>query len=307
MNNLRFLFYTNERNQAFCDLCLDYFFKHCQDPNAKVSVISNGYNSSFKKHAGRVEYLDSATSLGDRYRFPLTMEYALSKIQEEYVFLFFDDYFLLRDVQLDRLKELLDFIRHENVDYFGFDELVGLKEEFKEYKSEKFPQFDGQIAIKPKEYMYLYSLQPSIWKKESLAKLFERNKEKFSIFHELDQTKQEIKDSTQDFKTLGSHLPSMFVSHHHYEHINNYFILAYIEITRSMVFSIPENGFANHPKDPVPQFIYELIKKEGLLGKQDFQHILSLYPLGVEAGVNDEMTASEIFAKVLECRKKYEN
>lgn len=305
MKDLRFLFFTNERNQAFCDLCLDYFFKHCKEENLKVSVISNAYKKETKKHLGRVEYLESGIDLHDRNRFPLTMQYALSNISEDYVFLFFDDYFLIRDIKVDELKDLLDFIKHEGVDYFGFDELVGAPSEFEKYKSEKFTKFDGKIAIKPKSYMYLYSLQPSIWKRQSFLELFNRNKE--ITLHELDNTKQEIKDSTAEFKTLGSPLHSMFGSHYQYEEINNYFILAYIEITRSMVFSIPENGFANNPKDPVPQFVYRLIEKENLLDNPDFQNVLAYYPIGKKAGVNEEMCPHEIFSKVIQYKKDHEN
>lgn len=305
MQNVRFLFFTNERNQAFCDLCLDYFFKHCKNPDVKVSVVSNAYKSDKKKHIDRVQYLESGVDLYNQNRFPLTIEYALSKIEEDYIFLFFDDYFLIRDIKFQELESLMQFIIDEDVDYFGFDELVGAPREFESYQPKKENEISTNIAIKHREYMYLYSLQPCIWKKSSLAKVFERNKN--ITIHDLDNTKQKIKDSTSEFKVLGSRLHSMFVSHYHYDHIENYFVLAYIEITRAMVFSLPENGFANCPKDPVPQFIYKLIKEENLMEKPEFWHILSLYPLGQKAGVNDSMSASEIFSKVIEYRKNHEN
>lgn len=305
MKNVRFLFFTNERNQAFCDLALSYFFKHCKEPNIKVSVISNAYKSETKKHTDKVQYLESGVELHNQNRFPLTMQYALSNIEEDYVFLFFDDYFLIKDFKFQQLKELMELITAEDVDYFGFDELVGSPEEFKTYRPEKVAGCHPSIAIKPKEYMYLYSLQPCIWKKESLIKLFQRNQN--ITIHDLDNTKKQIKDTTSEFKTLGSKLPSMFVSHYQYKEIDNYFVLAYIEITRAMVFSIPENGFANCPKDPVPQFIYKLIKEENLLDNPSFQHLLYLYPIGQKAGVNDEMSAHEIFSKIIEYRTNHEN
>jgi hypothetical protein len=266
LDNLRFVFFTNETNLELINLTLKYFFRFTSEHNLKVSVISNKLNSLNLPYTNKVDYLEGNVEFQHNGgHFGKTLINTLPLIQEDYIFFFCDDYFLVDKLQVDKLANLLSFINKENIDYFGFDDIAG--EEilsFKPYDSIDYPFTEFKFYYRDNNYRYLYSVQPTIWKKESLfqlAQLFPN-----ISLHNLDETLPEIK-SQNTFKCVCNSLNS----HFSYTPLHsNYFILSYIEAIRHGVFHYPDNGFYLSPDYTSVKFIQNLIQEENLKNNKSF-------------------------------------
>ena len=266
IDNLRFIFFTNENNIHFVELTLKYFFKHNNLENIKVSVISNNYknchNLPFKD---KVEYLSGDVEFSyNGEHFSKSLKNTLPNIKEDYIFLFCDDYFFISDTKFNDLNKLMNFIVDEDVDYFGFDDIAGSEiYDFKQYDKNNFPFPKENLYYRNNDYRYLYSVQPTIWKKNSLLEL--TNKFEFSL-HGLDETKPEIKQNNT-FKCFSNNLPS----HFSYTELSDYFIIAYLETTRHGVFHHTINNPHLDSNYPVIKFIDQLIQEENLKNKSEYK------------------------------------
>jgi hypothetical protein len=304
MENIRFIYYTNEKNVELCELALKHFFKHNKNENLKVTVLSNKFNSDDFKYKDKVEYLSSNIDFFAPNRFVETMKFGLNRIKEDYVFLFLDDYFFLDEIKYDDLSRVLNLMNCDGVDYFGFDLIPFGSPEFKLFKkftSKCENKFDEVLLERPFEFQYLYSVQPCVWKKNSLIKLFERC-ENISL-HDLDNTIELIKKETEDFFGLGNTLYSTFDYDDAFKHKENYFIISYTEIVRSGVFNIPENGMPIGPLQPMVQFIYKLIEEENLNNNLNFGHLLNNFKFRNGLEINENTTHYEIYDNVLKNKK----
>lgn len=88
----------------------------------------------------------------------------LSTIETDYVLLMLDDYYLTKKINNETFVTLISDLRKNSIDYC---KLIGLPKCFK-----KFPHIKGMHSIK-KTTHYGVSLQPSIWKTDSLKKALE--------------------------------------------------------------------------------------------------------------------------------------
>ena len=163
----------------------------------------------------------------------------LDVIEEEYIFLFCDDYFVINKVDEKSLEDLLNFIKCENVDYFGFDYMNpgDTQQEEKIYVSECMNENSDNFIVRNRDHRYLYSVQPCIWKKETLSKILTKE----ISLHNLDNTVEYLRNF-ENIKSLGNSFKSYmtFVSSELVSDID-YFILCYVELVRHGVFMTPEN------------------------------------------------------------------
>ena len=267
INDLRFVFFTNEKSTHLMELTLKYFFKHNTVGN--VSVIVNNITTDDLPHKERVEYLNGKADFSsDGGHFAKSLRNTLPLINEEYVFLFMDDYFFAADSKTDQLRSVLDLMKCENIDYFGFEDMEdGYITPDKIFESNCSDIGKGNLFYKGNDYRYLYSLQPTIWKKSSLIEIV--NKYPKLSAHEMDETEKEVKDENS-LICLCNDLTS-FVND---KDVSDYFCIAYYELIRHGVFHVPENGFALPPDAPYIKFIRKLIDGEGLINNNKFRKIL---------------------------------
>jgi len=269
IDNLRFIFFTNEYNIHLIELTLKYFFKYNNLENIKVSVISNNYknydNLPFKD---KVEYLSGNINFkSNGGHFSESLKNVLPDIKEDYIFFFCDDYFFISNTKFDDLNKLMTFIVDENVDYFGFDDISGSEiYGFKPYEKDNFPFGKENLYYRDNNYRHLYSVQPTIWKKDSLLEL--ANKFEFSL-HELDETLPNIQYNNT-FKCFSNNLSS----HSNYIELSDYFIIKYIEVVRHGAFYHSDNGFHLDQNYPVVKFINQLIQEEKLQNKPEYKKIM---------------------------------
>jgi len=279
MNNIRFLYYTNENNQGLVELNLKRFFMINKNIDLKITILSNKFNNPNFQHKDNVTYLSSEVSLSDPNRFVKTMEYGLLNTEEEYVFFILDDYFMIREIKYENIVTLLKIMDCDNIDSFSFDTLYlttgNEYTSWKKFTSKCHSDFDDHLIYRPNEYEFLYSIQPTIWKKESFLKIFQ-NCGNFS-FRELDKTINIIKEKTSNYKNLSTTTYSLFDYNNDINMLDNYFAIAYTEVVRHGVFMIPENGNPGDTISVANRFIYQLIKEENLELNPEFDILLSWY------------------------------
>lgn len=238
MNNLRVVFFTNENNFQLAELAVEYLKNHSQ--NLKIDILSNNFPQNSNFYHSDVEYHNMSVPYRyDGKHFGETMIKYLDRIKEEYIFLFCDDYFVINKVDEKSLESLLNFIKCEDIDYFGFDYMNpgDTQQEEKIYVSKCINENSDNFIVRNRDHRYLYSVQPCIWKKETLSKILTKD----ISLHNLDNTIEYLRNF-ENVKALGNSLKSYmtFVSS---EIINDidYFILCYVELVRHGVFMTPEN------------------------------------------------------------------
>lgn len=268
MHDLRFIFFTNEKNIDFFSLTLKYFLKHVKD-NENVSVILNRITKNDLPYKDKVQYIDAEVEFDDQGRH---LGRSLGKIapqfKEKYLFLFLDDYFLISDINYQELNDVINLMDKENVDCFSFEYRGGEESANTVPFITDYEPLKGKLHMKTNNNRYLYSLQPSIWKKESLQEIYQNFD--FTL-HEIDETRSDIKEKNK-FKCLNNDLHSFF------NHINpnevKHFVIAYCELIRHGVFPTLENGFYLSEEEPLIKLIRKIIKENDLINKKEFYNKL---------------------------------
>ena len=277
MDNLSVVYFTNEKGFGLAELAVDYFKKYSK--NLKINIVSNtipeGYvfrHNDIGYHNMEIPFHPAGGHFGE------SMLKYLNSVDDEYIFFFCDDYFLINDIKEDELKVLLDYIKCENIDYFGFDEMnpgsTLLPEKI--YPSSCEHKDANNFVIRNRDHQYLYSVQPCIWKRESFIKVLNDG----VSLHDLDHTKQYIKD-IDGIVALGNKLQS----HMTYRPVSilndtNYFIISYAEIVRHGVFIIPENDPLRKEDEIQTHIVRELSKDETINTKDFFVKLLYECKLG---------------------------
>ena len=271
MDNLSVVYFTNEKGFGLAELAVDYFKKYSN--NLKINIVSNmiseGYvfrHDDIQHHNMGVPYNDIGKHFGE------SMLKYLKSVDDEYIFFFCDDYFLIDDIKEDDLNTLIKFMQCENVDYFGFDDMCnecGLMGKVM-YESKCYHEQSDMFVVRNRDNQYLYSVQPCIWKRETFIKVLSDG----VSLHDLDETKQHIKD-IDGIVALGNDLPS-HMTYKSQEEINkiNYFILSYAEIVRHGVFIVPENNPSRFENEIQTKIVRDLCKDETMNKKPFFTKLL---------------------------------
>jgi hypothetical protein len=209
---------------------------------------------------------------------------ALSQMTEDYVFFLLDDYFFIDEIKYDDLNDVLNLMKCEGIDYFGFDDIGGILKltDFEKLNSTCESNVKDGLYLRHKDYQYLFSVQPCIWKRTSLIELLSKQ-EKVSL-HDLDETKPYIREDGLKLKGTMSGLRSCFDYAFDFDlqkSPENFYVIAYTEIVRHGCFNIPENGKPVSPNDYSVRFTHKLIEDEDLGSQKGFKHLLppSLYKL----------------------------
>jgi hypothetical protein len=166
--------YTNETYLPIAKLAADQFNLHSKGLDIKKYIACNKLNDEYKSIEG-FNLIDCNIAL-DKYgsHFAKVMTYALNKIDTEYILFFLEDYLLIRDIKIENFKNVFNCVLENNIDYLSFlaydYDWNTLKTNYQKYN------LPNDILIKfDSSYFHLFSVQPSIWKKSSLLKLFYHN------------------------------------------------------------------------------------------------------------------------------------
>lgn len=290
VDNLRFIFYTNQTNTHLGEYAVHYFLKYNNLDDIKVSLVSNKFLPDHEfLFKGKADYFDADVDFaaGGKH-FGETMYRFLSQIDEEYVVILCDDYFFIREIKWDQLKDLMKFIEDNDVDYFGFDDVM-------DAELAKMTPYDGDcpdilkdnLYYRNHDYKYALSIQACIWKRTELLKIVENYKPMSA--HCLDETRPDIREATRHLKCLYNTLHSGFTDWEiqypeprdrpdiiHYD----YYVLAYVEVARHGVFLLSENGWGI-PQQCRNKFLEAFISEFNILDNPKFRRLLEhRHPLG---------------------------
>lgn len=274
MDNFCFLIYTNETYQPIADLTMGEFNRYFPENKIKKYLVSNkfgGYDFENKN----VIFLDCNVTYDCNGRhFAKTMTKALSEIDEEYIIFFCDDYMLVDKPNIERLKILCDVIQKDNIDFFSFASMHPREDWIKyDLKFEDLP-YRNFYNI-PDNYMYLYSVQPCIWKKSSLQEILKYN-DNISL-HDLDTTNIKNREGygrNMNYQTSiwfpyeeGSQNYGFKVVCTDYKDFNelfeyDFFIFPYVEIMR--------HGFFNFWQETNTKRFFKKFIEEKNLDKNEF-------------------------------------
>ena len=276
MDNIRFLFFTNENGSSLGELAVKYFLKHNKKEGLNVSLVSNKFKNNSFQFENKVSYLSGDIEFqSNGGHFAQTLLKVLPQIEEEYIFFFCDDYFFIAETKYEDLSEVINVLKNDNIDYFCPDDLCGTEwwlNLLEKYTPNFDTKFKDNFYLKSNNHQYLFSTQPCIWKKESLLNLL-KTYDNISL-HDLDNTLPIIKENNK-LKSITSNLKSCF--NHITFNKDDYFLIAYYELIRHGCFHIPENGFSINPEDGQVVFMKKLIDEEGLLNNPELKGKLFFY------------------------------
>jgi hypothetical protein len=255
--------YTNETNVPILDLFLKYFFKHNPNINIPIYAVANRFTKSDLPYSNKVTYLSADVEWSSTgAHFSKTLSNVLPQIKEDYIFYFCEDYIMTDPINVGALNALVKLIKDENIDMFSFASTYASRFKWTvmdvDYVDYGFnPNIFYYTDI---DYKHAFSVQPCIWKKESLYQLTLDNPN--MSLHDMDNSILKGKDrynlACTDFKIYdGAYDPE-------------YFIIGYKEIIRHGVFLMALNGHDHMKGDHTDVFVTNLIKENNLLDNPDY-------------------------------------
>lgn len=185
LKDIHFIINTNEMVLPLVNLSLKYFDTYIGLDNINISVVSNKFKDCNLNYSDKVNYITPYVEYdGSGGHFESVMSHTLNQIKEDYIFFFCDDYIITKQFDVEALARLVTFIKNENVDYFSFSSCFVEREmqnmPLAKYRlcdnAEKYGFEKDAFYHFSENFLYLYSVQPCIWKKSSLIELLSYNK-----------------------------------------------------------------------------------------------------------------------------------
>lgn len=176
-NFLTFVMYTNQNYIPIAKLSLNAFFKNCGDQQIKKYLVSNSFPEQTKHLVENLDInlFDSNVPFSDAgNHYGKTILNLLETIETDYIMLFLDDYTIIKPIKWDNIKKLLEIMVDEKIDYFSF---MSYDFDWPEVNVD-YPKYgleNQKLMVFDSSYFYMYSVQPSIWKKDALKEILECN------------------------------------------------------------------------------------------------------------------------------------
>jgi len=178
------LIYSSQNYLPIADLGTKEFNKFSKDLKIKKYLACNTFDIEYDFNYDEFELLDANVQIqNDSRQFAKVMINSLKKIQTKYVMFMLEDMFLTKNIKKENLISILNVMEDHDINHFS---LMAYSHDWKklEIDYQKY-NLDENIFLEiPDSYIYMFSLQPSIWKRESLLEIFENN-QNISI-HEYD-------------------------------------------------------------------------------------------------------------------------
>lgn len=183
---IHFLINTNENHIPIVSLCLKYFDKHIGLDKIKLTVMSNKFLTDDLPYKDKVNYISGDVDYcGVGYHYVPTITKALQSIEEEYIFMFCEDYMLTSDIDINALNNMINLFDGEGIDLLSFStfaiKAAGLT--FKTFENSVNYGFkEDDLLWIDEKHLHVYSVQPCIWRKSSLLELIKYN-QNMTIHH----------------------------------------------------------------------------------------------------------------------------
>lgn len=148
------------------DLWYDFinlFKKNWQDCPYPLYIVNNSKELNPEK--ANIEGIE-VLHAGDDAEYSRKVQLATTQIDADRYLFLLEDFFIYKRIDNAKIEEILDYVQNEEIEYYTLPmlEFVDKKEK------EKASPFNDVYKI-GKEKEYLFSCQPSIWKREFIANL----------------------------------------------------------------------------------------------------------------------------------------
>jgi hypothetical protein len=192
MNDLEIIVFTNENHIDILNVTLPRIVNYLSPINSKINVITNKFVNDTDIDFSKVNVIDTNIKFdknGSHFRD--SMLFSLLQIKSKYVLFFCDDYLINSVIKKDTFNNVMDIIEHYNCDFMSFSTLKSNRQDLLKWKiiNSNLTNFgidDAVLYEVDKDFRHLYSVQPCIWKRESLIELLTYNE--FLTLHMLDNT-----------------------------------------------------------------------------------------------------------------------
>jgi hypothetical protein len=175
--DLSLLMVTCETHLDIAKLTIEEFIKQTSDLNIKKYLTSNSFKGNEIFNGLNINLIDSNVAYSTSgNHFSKTALNALRHIDSKFILFFLDDMCLINKIKNENLKKIVNLMKNESIDYFSMSTW-----DFNwtplEIKYDKYGVEENSILVYDDTFLYMYSVQPSIWKKTSLIKILENNLE----------------------------------------------------------------------------------------------------------------------------------
>jgi hypothetical protein len=248
--DLSLLMVTCETHLYIAKLTIEEFIKQTTDLNIKKYLTSNSFKGSEIFDGLDINLIDSNVIFSaSGNHFSKTVLNALHHIDSEFILFFLDDMCLMNKIKNENLKKIINLMKNESVDYYSVStwdfDWKPFDIEYDKYGLEK-----NSVLVYDDTFLYMYSVQPCIWKRTSLIKILENNLNINSKFLDMTKIKNlkgesrltlignkwETKEDFWDygFKNICSSKNKLTGNYAFNEHNgeDDYFLMLYSEILR---------------------------------------------------------------------------
>lgn len=266
-SNLQTVIYTNDSALPMAEITYQEYIDHAPSDH-RTTIVTNKVSEGYSPKFPQAVFNSEEENRGGK-QFAATMLKYLESINSEFIFFLLDDYITYRKFSRHDFNRLLRMMIDVNADYFSFDRK---QEQFtRGFKDFNTNQYDSEyINQVDSSDLHRFSVQPCIWKRESLIKLLKKYPNLDIHTFETDKTIVE-----EDFLTLGFNWHVFDPKIPATEGFEHHFVISTVEIIRHGVFMVPENGFARSTADFPCQTVYKVIDKYNLKEKEEFKKLLA--------------------------------
>lgn len=117
------------------------------------------------------------------------VQVAVDSIQAEYLLLLLEDFYIVKSVDNNKIKDIMSLVVKDDIDYYSMPmpEFVDIKER------ERYKNYDLYKISTKREY--IFSCQPSIWKRDFLKKCIGKSNYNAWVFEGVYATSKKIRRS----------------------------------------------------------------------------------------------------------------
>lgn len=187
MEQITILLYTNQKYLPIAKLCAKQMDKFVRNEEIKKYLVSNIIDNSISFDDCNISLIEGNIPFYENSRhFAKTLIHGLKHINSDYVVLWLDDYILINELKVDVINNLISIMKDKEIDYLSFMSYDYNDWESIEIDYDKYGLPENIIKKFDNSFFYMFSVQPSIWKVNSLITILENNLD--ITVHEFDTT-----------------------------------------------------------------------------------------------------------------------
>lgn len=266
--DIKFIIYTNASSLQLADICADKLIEY--GPNSlNLDILTNGISSDYNsRYRNKLFIYKDVPTNGSQFTQVISTH--LATLENKYVVLLCDDYITTHSFYKADFEGIADFAEKNNIDSINLQK----RDKSRTLLHEDFQtdEYRGVFHRVSNQEVCRYSVQPTLWKKDTLLTIASEH-----IGYDVHkfESDTEIKQK-YDYTTLGIN----------WHNLGNYsfsppgelhYIFSYIETVRHGVFRLVENGFSVQNETYMTSFIKALIEEYNMKNNPVYDKLLSKY------------------------------